>query len=571
MGRKLEEASRAARRAEIARRVASGESQRQIAGALGVSRSLVQKELRAMPERPTATPATRHARLAPAKARAKSAGIVKTGEGGPFGIGAAMQTILPPPDHFSKWRRLDLDRDTWAKADPSELVSLLVNVSPEMSRAVWDYLRLLNSGHEIEAFKPGTEDRDERAQAALDEFVERLEEYHGSFKIIAGRLFMAAITRGAFFAELVLDETGRVPIDIATPDPATVRFRRKEDPERGAIWQAGQWQGGKFVDFDSPTIRYLPLDPEAGNPYGRPMLCPAIFPTVFLLGLMHDLRRVVAQQGYPRTNIILDLERLKLLYAELELEEFEEKITELIDHVSVEFGRLEPDDAFVNTDTVKVESAKGAVETSVMGGAAAVITKLEAMALRSLKTMPLLFGVSEGMSEAKANREWEVFGEYISHLQHLAETLLSRLMELALQAQGIVAKVEMRFAGIRRADEHKDELIQQLKLDNAIKAETQGYLDRDAASNYAVGEDAATDAPLDPVEAGDVPDASETKPEPGEDRQVRAGADDVWADLADSQAIVDEARMRAAMATWEDVFKGEPVETLLEAAVSNGD
>jgi hypothetical protein len=568
MAARVTAGERQRRRAVIQQRVADGESQRSIADALGVSRALVQKELRAIREGETVldeiTPRaeTNRVRVEP---KMRSGAVIKApGIGHSSLASASLKTILPPPDHFSQWKRLDLDRNTWAKADANELVTLLINISPDASRAVWDWLRLLNSGHKITARKVGTQDPDPRAQARLDEFIQRIEGYHGSFKVVAGRLFMAAITRGAFFAELVLDETGRVPIDIATPDPATVRFRRVEDEERGEIWEPGQWQGGEFVSFNVPTIRYIGVDPEPGNPYGRPMLAPAVFPCVFLIGLLNDLRRVVAQQGYPRTDIVVRLENLRAVYADLSMKEFEAKVAELIAGVQGDYAGLEPDDAYVHTDPIEVTKASGAVDTSVTRGVGELISALERMAMRALKTMPILMGVADGVAEARANREWEIFGEYVSHLQHYAEKLLGRLFELSLQVQGIQAKVDVTFASVRSADALRDEQTLQLKLANAEQAEAAGYMDRDEASEHAVGHPAATEERVSAAPEGDT-GASDIKAEPGEDRSTRALSDDHWPETQAGAPVLGDARLRAAIETWEEVFADDPEKTLLDA------
>lgn len=566
---------RAARRADILARVAQGQSQRQIAEALGVSRSLVQKELRAA--RAAGEDVPRALANAVPHTSTRATAVVRTGDGSPFGHNATLKTILPPPDHFSTWRQLDLDRDTWSKADAHTIVSLLINVSPDASRAVWDWLRLLNSGHEITAMRPGSDDPDPRAQAALDAFVERLETYHGSFKVVAGRLFMSAITRGAFFAELVMDGRGREPIDIATPDPATVRFRRVEDAERGEIWEPGQWQAGQFVSFNVPTIRYIPLDPEPGNPYGRPMIAPAVFPCVFLIGLLHDLRRVVAQQGYPRTDITVNLEKLRAAFAELEMEEFEAKVAQLIASIRADMAQLEPDDTYVHTDPIEVNRASGAIDSSVMRGAGDLITALERMAMRALKTMPLLMGTTDGVSEANANRQWEIFAAGIKTVQHFAEKLFESLFELALQAQGIQAKVAVKFAEIRAAEELRDEQTLELKLRNAETAERLGYMERDEASEHAVGHAAVAqaqepepqDPPQDETDPGTAVDGNEETPpddaDPGSERFTRAKADEAWPDDLTGIGALDDDRIAEAIETWEEVFAGEDEAELLEA------
>ena len=105
-----------------------------------------------------------------------------------------------------------------------------------------------------------------------------------------------AFLRGAFVAELILNKTGKEMLDIATPDPASMRFKQRNDPDYGTTWELGQWQFGKWVSLEKyDTIRYMPIDPLPGSPYGRAIAAPALFTTIFLLGLMHDLRRSLSK------------------------------------------------------------------------------------------------------------------------------------------------------------------------------------------------------------------------------------------------------------------------------------
>jgi hypothetical protein len=217
------------------------------------------------------------------------------------------------------------------------------------------------------------------------------------------------------------------------------------------------------------------------------MLAPAIFTSVFLLGVLHDLRRVIAQQGYPRTDIVLNLEKLRDAFRTLDEQEFEQKVDELIAAISRNYARLEPDDAFVHTDPIEVNRAPGAVDSSVMGGAVGMIEALERMATRALKSMPLLMGITDGVSEANANRQWEIHAAGVKTVQHYAETLLGRLLSLALQVQGIVATVKVRFAEVRAAEELRDAQTFMLKLKGAELAERLGYVTADEAAEYATG------------------------------------------------------------------------------------
>ncbi len=366
--------------------------------------------------------------------------------------------LVAPNDYESNWRTLNLDAQTLDSISPAKLLTLLADLSPEVSRGLWDFLRLCNPGYEIQALQTGADEVDDNAQAALDAFLNTLRDHYGALDIVFGRLFMGAFIRGAFAAELVLDRRGRMPLDLATPDPASFRFRGKEDPERGLIWQAGQWQASGWVAFDRPTVRYLPVDPFPGSPYGRPMAAPALFSTLFLLGMLHDLKRVVQQQGYPRLDLSIDTEKLAAnapgkVATEEEFNTWTQAIVEMVQSA---FSALEPDDAYIHTDVVSVNRPVGTVDASSLSAVDSLIAVLERMATRALKSMPLMMGITDGASETESNRQWEIHAAGIKSIQHYAENLLERLFQLALEAQGIQARVQVRFAELRAAERLRD-------------------------------------------------------------------------------------------------------------------
>src|SRR5688500_18163872 len=104
-------------------------SQRQIAEKHGVSRSTVQRTIR------------EHAQnLTERQVAAVVGGRLSRGVSDWVGAGSAMRTVVPPPDYSGKWQTLDLDRTQLRNLDPAHLIDILVNISPDISRAVWDTL-----------------------------------------------------------------------------------------------------------------------------------------------------------------------------------------------------------------------------------------------------------------------------------------------------------------------------------------------------------------------------------------------------------------------------------------------
>lgn len=436
---------------------------------------------------------------------------------------SAWRTILPPQDAHDQWRLHDLDAKTLDRMSPAKLMELLSDLSPDISRALWDFLRMCNPGWEARALRPGSDKQDARAQEALDTFLNTLDDIHGALDVVFGRLFIGAFLRGAFFAELVLDKGGRMPVDLATPDPSSARFRRADDPERGKVWQLVQMQGATVVDLDRPTVRYVPVDPMPGQPYGRAVGSAALFTAVFGLAMLHDIRRVVQQQGWPRIDLEIDLERLLQLMPEDDRDNAEEKnkwITQAVTDIQTFYAKLEPDDAYVHPNVTKVNRPVGAVDSSSLGAVDGLIKALERMAVRALKTVPLMMGLDMSTSEGQANRQWEIYAAGIKALQHLAETLLERLLTLSLQAQGIVATVEFRFAELRVAELLRDAQVANLNAQVAAFQYAQGWISQDVAAQNGAGV-AKADAPAPRTSGTDVPsNAVGGQPDPGSERHL---------------------------------------------------
>ena len=90
-------------------------------------------------------------------------------------------------------------------------------------------------------------------------------------------------------------------------------------------WTAADllWHLTEVQMFWATMVRERLLDPDAADVEApdHPAeystlrgLCykawPALHTTLFLIGIMHDLRRLVAQQGWPRINMEVDFEAL---------------------------------------------------------------------------------------------------------------------------------------------------------------------------------------------------------------------------------------------------------------------
>lgn len=410
------------------------------------------------------------------------------------------KVVVAPSDHESAWRFADIDTNYLDHYTPNQLIRMLIDLSPEVSRALWDFQRLFNPGYEYRVYEIGSDKREHRrGKKHVDAVVAKIRDQYGSFDVLINRYSIGAFVAGAFCGEVVLDGAARETVDMVAPDPCSIRFRKVQDPVRGQVWQPGQMQGGEFVPLDIPTFRYIPIDPAPASPYGRSLISPALFTAIFLLSLMHDIKRVVMQQGYKRINISLDTQDAIDAYNfdSQGFASFSAYVKAAINEVKTAYSSLQPDDAFIHTDIFQIDDNVGTVDSASMEGIANIIEHLEKMVTRALKSNGLVMGTDNSSNELDSNRRWEIHAAGIKSLQHLCENMLEAFFTVSLQAVGIQAQVVFRFAELRASEMLRDQQTLQLQIQNAREMYKAGFVSQDEASNKAVGHDADVPEPRD--------------------------------------------------------------------------
>lgn len=420
-----------------------------------------------------------------------------------------LDQIIPPPE-AGDWRLENISPAELRRMAPADLIPRMVRISPEVSRAYFDFLRMANPGHTLKAVNPGTDEPNEPGQEYLDFCEYRLAQRNnrGSPDVVYNMQLANCYVRGALFCELALLSDARTFGDIVVPDAYSARFKVVTDPEIGGLnFQLVQGSGRDAVVLDRPTVRFAPIDPLPDSPYGTSPIAAGLFPAIFLITMLQDARRVIAQQGWPRLDIMVKVAEIINIMPEKDRENpdaIKAWVQKAVDEISESYSDLDPDEAWIHTDTVEFGEAIGAIGN--LEGVDAMIAVLERMAVRGLKSQPLLFGIAEGVSEANANRQWEVHVAGIRAMQNVVAEVNSYLFTLALEAQGIAAEAKFEFTELRAIEELREAQAQFQKFENAQAGEMGGYWTHDEASVYAVGKTAA-DTPIGVV--GDEEDQAE--------------------------------------------------------------
>ena len=269
---------------------------------------------------------------------------------------AAWEEYAPLPNPTASWKTLETQRKHLLNLPYSSMLDIALDLSPQINKGLHDFVRFSNPGTFL--------DGEPRALNATKAFIRQMDTYYGSYKSHIDSIFSGIFLTGGFFPELVLNEDSTAPVDIALNNPLLAKFRRRKDPLRGWVWELGQDDGfGGFTSFDETRlVKYIGFDRTVDNPYGRPMVGPAVHSALFLLGIISDLRRALANQGLSRIDYELQAEELlRLIDRNPDIAGDDEAtaqfIEDQIDLISETLGSLDVDSDYVHLSTVKVNYA----------------------------------------------------------------------------------------------------------------------------------------------------------------------------------------------------------------------
>lgn len=390
---------------------------------------------------------------------------------------------------------LGLDERQLQNAPIEDLMDILIDAHPDVSFALWNFLRIGDSGYTIKVERLKTGKPYPQAERDINELIQRMSlpnmerfEVPRTFDNLVNQLLLSTITRGAAAAEVVMFPGLDDVAFIAPVDPATIEFYFEND--RFVPYQD---EGG--ISLDIPTLFYQPLDPRIDDPYGRSPLLGAVNIIMFQLQVLNDIKAVVHNQGYPRFDIKV-LEEVLLKRMPIPIRHNEEKKNEWLNARLKEivdmYNNLNPDDAFVHFDSVEITTAGGS-----KGGGGAVIdpeklmNAIDNLIMSGLKTLSTILGRrSHGNTESFAKIEIKMYLKSVQAIQKVVADLLSRVLTFYLNVRGKQGIVKFSFLPVEVRTELEKAQFEQIHLMNCAYKRDQGWIDQDEASILAVGHEA---------------------------------------------------------------------------------
>ncbi|MEC0276816.1 hypothetical protein [Peribacillus frigoritolerans] len=390
-------------------------------------------------------------------------------------------------------RELGLDERQLASAEIDDLMDTFMDAHPDISFAIWNFLRLAVGDFSVKVYKIGSgkQEQDDAAEEALQILLQRFEipnverfESSRSLKKVLTQLTLSVITRGANAAELVLTPSNDDIAFIAPVDPRTIEFKYEQD-------RFVPYQDEGKISLDTPTFLYEALDEKIDNPYGRGPLIGAINMIMFQLQVLNDLKAVVHNQGYPRLDIkIVEEVLLKRMPIAIRNNEkakskwLNEKLGEIIGM----YNNLEPDDTFVHFDSLEINTVGGGKGGGAMIDPEKLFGVIDSLIMAGLKTVSTILGRrTNGNTESFAKLEIKLYMKGVEAIQEVVERLMSRALTLALNIQGKQGLVEFKYKPIEIRTELEQAQFEQIHLQNVAYKRDQGWIDQDQASVLVTG------------------------------------------------------------------------------------
>ena len=387
-----------------------------------------------------------------------------------FGMGnfgnARFRPIIPPPSYQKDWLLLDIDNFSIDTVDPEKILLIIKAVCPPISKAHWDFQQFCNNQWSWKC-ESGP---DSVGTSATNKFFEILTQTQQGFDVILNKIVSGGFLRGAIASELALYR--RKPVDLIPFDPVIVRWGPAKNRARGEHEVMGQRYDGKFLEYKYGLVRYHPINTQIGTNYGIPMIDTSIFSAIFMMGLLYDIRRVIAQQGYYRLDFSLDWEVMqeKIDRNRVEPGEVDAFIQTQLDKLREYYDQLGPNDSIAHTSDILVDDIGGALNTEGLGSLNAIIDWLNNQLTLACKTVPILMGINNSTSETHANRQWENYMATIRSVQRSMTYMLEYQFNRMHRVLGIQDRHIFQFQELSLTTAINQAVYENQKLANIEKA-----------------------------------------------------------------------------------------------------
>lgn len=351
-------------------------------------------------------------------------------------------------------------------------------VSPDLSGSQWAYQRLVVTRN-FTAFARNLDGTlNPEATNLTQQFLSRLNfltDYTDGFNGMSSVHALAEAwckelrTYGSCAGELVLDKA-RMPNRAVPISTTQIEFM---DDGTGYVYPI-QRINGQEIPLDTPAFFYEALDQDLLTAYSDSPVEAALHAVLADTEFTNDVRRVIKRALHPRLDVTVDLEILRKNMP-LEVLNDPEKQVEYVNNyilgISDTVNNLEPDDALVHMDTSEFNYLNNG-NVTLNREWETLQAMVNAKLATGAKAPPAVLGHGTG-SQNIASTETLLFLRYCEGVQNKINSMLSRMLTLAMRLLGNDVYVEFAFERVDLRPEseleafrsmHQSRILDQLSL-----------------------------------------------------------------------------------------------------------
>jgi hypothetical protein len=339
--------------------------------------------------------------------------------------------------------------------DSAEVIRNLARAHPDFAAAKSSYLRTgIPERYIVLAYDPDGTVNDDGTRYVW-ELLQRMDKMPAwdsgfsqvdSIRSVSESLANEGMLYGALAMELVLDKA-RMPYKFQPVHVPSIKFR---PDNKGGTQGLAPFQdvGGEEIDLDIATFAMVWIDPSLRDPYPQSPMEAAIQPVLASAQFFADLRRVLQRHVYPRYDIKINEEKLRLtippeiLADPLQLPDY---LNNIIEEVETTINELGVEDALVHWDFIEATYMKNDDGQGVAEKFRAAKEIIDANVAKGLKTLPAVLGNGDGTQNIASTQTMLFLQSANSMVRLKLQELYSRQLTLAARLQGLEVTVQFEF------------------------------------------------------------------------------------------------------------------------------
>lgn len=421
--------------------------------------------------------------------KSRDAPKIPTGRQTMIGNGYTATTLSP---HRS--RTADILKTLRRIPDEVDAIEFLKRVNPDVSMAVWNFVRLANQGNEIHFYPVG--DRERKAKITeleheWREFAARINEIsNAGLDGLIDQFHYSSFLLGAMACEVEVNEDRTDIVDVYPVKPQTIEWELKEVDGRQKFVPY-QYNNLKkvYLDRKNANFFWVPSDPDIGDPRGTLHLTPVLQAVDFQMQILQDLQKVLHHQGWPRDDYEIAMDRM-MQYCPAHFKNDPVKLNEWLkgqyNEIVNMLKSLEPDSDIIHFDDVKRNP--GMQNTNTRGLDVRAINELvDVQVLNGLKQMGTFVNRSTGKTETWSTVEFLIMTQAIKSCQRGSKRLVEEIARLWLRVRGIQAIPIFTHNVVNWQSEQDRHTVALMKEQFYAIAQGMGWISPDQAAQEAIG------------------------------------------------------------------------------------